>query len=77
MMRGFDPFRLRAFDYRRGQLVRMTIDEWLAASGLTFELDPTEAPDPQGRLTEGLSLPAGEYRWRHLFRIVLLALAIS
>ena len=37
-------------------------DEWLAASGLTFELDPTDAPDPQGRLTEGLSLPAGEYQ---------------
>jgi hypothetical protein len=68
MMRGFDPFRLRAFDYRRGQLVRMTIDDWLAASGLTFELDPTEAPDPQGRLTEGLSLPAGEYRVAAFFQ---------
>jgi hypothetical protein len=62
MMRGFDPVRLRAFDYRRGQVVGMTVDEWLAASRLTFELDPDEAPDPQGRLTEGLSLPAGEYQ---------------
>jgi len=62
MMRAFDPFRLRAFDYRRGQLAKMTTDEWLATSGLTFELDPADAPDPQGRLTEGLALPAGEYR---------------
>src|SRR4249920_2326120 len=46
MMRSFDPVRLRAFDYRRGQLVSMTVDEWLAASALTFELDPTAAPDP-------------------------------
>ena len=68
MMRGFDPVRLRAFDYRRGQLVSMTVDEWLAASGLTFELDPTEAPDPQGRLTEGLSLPAGEYQVAAFFQ---------
>jgi hypothetical protein len=68
MIRGFDPVRLRAFDYRRGQLVSMTIDEWLAASGLTFELDPTAALDPQGRLTEGLSLPAGAYQVAAFFQ---------
>jgi hypothetical protein len=61
LLTAFDPDARRAFDYRAGALAKMTPAQWTDATSLTFRLDPAEAPDPQGRLTEGLSLPPGEY----------------
>lgn len=62
LLTGFDPDARRAFDYRSGALTKMTPQQWLDVTRLTFRLDPSEDPDPQGRLTEGLSLPSGTYQ---------------
>lgn len=62
LLEAFDPDARRAFDYRAGALAKMTPQQWLEVTRLTFRLDASEAPDPQGRLTEGLSLPPGTYQ---------------
>lgn len=62
LLQAFDPDARRAFDYRSGSLSKMTPQKWTDASSLTFRLAADEAPDPQGRLTEGLALPPGVYR---------------
>jgi hypothetical protein len=40
---------------------KLTPQQWLDTARLTFRLDPSEPPDPQGRLTEAMSLPPGTY----------------
>ena len=62
LLEAFDTDARRAFDYRAGALAKMTPQQWLDVTRLTFRLDPSEAPDPQGRLTEGLTLPPGTYQ---------------
>jgi hypothetical protein len=62
MLMRFDPDALRALDYRRGRVGKMTPDAWLEAGRLTFEMGPPSDADPQGRLTDGLALPAGSYQ---------------
>ena len=62
LLEAFDTDARRAFDYRSGALAKMTPQQWLEVTRLTFRLDPSEAPDPQGRLTEGLQLPPGTYQ---------------
>ena len=63
----FDPDARRAFDYRGRTLSKMSPEQWVEASSLSFRFDPAEAPDGQGRLTEGLSLPPGTYQVTALF----------
>ena len=45
----------------------MSEQQWLDVTSLTFRLDPSEPPDGQGRLTEGLTLPQGSYQLSVLF----------
>jgi hypothetical protein len=67
LLTAFDPDARRAFDYRQRTLAKMTPQQWLDTTSLTFRLDPADAPDPKGRLTEGLALPQGEYTVNVLF----------
>ncbi|MFN7984433.1 MAG: hypothetical protein U0Q11_21525 [Vicinamibacterales bacterium] len=62
LLKNFDPDARRAFDYRSGALSKMTPQQWTESASLTFRLAADDGPDPQGRLTEGLALPPGEYR---------------
>lgn len=64
----FEPAARRGFDYRAGDLTGMSAARWLESGSLTFSFDSREPPDSQGRLTEGLSLPAGDYDVSVLFR---------
>ena len=59
LLTAFDPVRLRALDYAR--LSKMSAAEWVRTGELTFDLDPTQPPDEQGRLTGPLTLPPGRY----------------
>lgn len=59
LLERFDPHRARAFDYAR--LARLTPQQWLSRLTVSFDRDPGSIPDPQGRLTEALTLPPGEY----------------
>ena len=68
LMDRFDPGALRALDYRGNRLRKMTSDEWIGASALVIDRDPAEPVDPQGRLTDALALPPGEYRLSVGFR---------
>jgi hypothetical protein len=54
-------------DFRSRLPAKMTPQQWVDTTRLTFRIDPDEAPDTQGRLTEALSLPAGDYRLEVLF----------
>ncbi len=67
LLTAFDPDARRGFDYRQRTLRKLTPEQWIEASRLTFRLDPAEPPDPQGRLTEGLTLPQGAYDVNVLF----------
>ena len=67
LLAGFDPDGRRAFDYRQHAYTKMTEQQWLDVTSLTFRLDPSEPPDGQGRLTEGLTLPQGNYQVSVLF----------
>ncbi|HYM22791.1 MAG TPA: hypothetical protein VEU08_06275, partial [Vicinamibacterales bacterium] len=59
LMRAFDPQRRRAFDLAR--FAKMNASEWIDATKLTFDLDPSQPADELGRLTGPLSLPPGDY----------------
>ncbi|MGE3511312.1 MAG: hypothetical protein AB7N65_20775 [Vicinamibacterales bacterium] len=59
LLERFDPHRLRAFDYAR--LSRLTPQQWLSRLTVSFDREPGSVPDSQGRLTEALTLPPGEY----------------
>lgn len=59
LMTAFDPVHLRAFDYARR--ARMAPGEWLAAGGVTIDLDPAQPVDGYGRLAGPLALPPGSY----------------
>jgi hypothetical protein len=67
LLTAFDPDARRGLDYRQRSLQKLTPRQWLEASRLTFRLNPDEPPDPQGRLTEGLTLPPGTYDVQVLF----------
>lgn len=67
LLTAFDPDARRGFDYRQRSLRKLTPEQWIEASRLTFRLNPDEPPDPQGRLTEGLTLPPGTYDVQVLF----------
>lgn len=65
LLERFDPVRLRAFDY--GAMHRLSPQEWLKRLTITLDREPDAPPDPLGRLTEGMTLPAGEYEVRVWF----------
>jgi hypothetical protein len=67
LLESFDPDARRGFDYRQRRLQKLTPEQWIDATPLTFRLDPGEPRDSQGRLTEGLSLPPGTYEIDVLF----------
>jgi hypothetical protein len=62
----FDPGRVRAFDFNR--LAAVDPAEWLAASTIVYERNPTLPADPIGRVTSALSLPSGRYEARVWFQ---------
>jgi hypothetical protein len=59
LMNAYDPRHLRAFDY--GTRSKMTPAQWIAAGGVTIELDPTQPVDGYGRLAGPLALAPGAY----------------
>jgi hypothetical protein len=59
LMNAFDPERLRGFDYASRS--KLTPAQWISATGITIELDPSEPADGYGRLTQPLALPPGAY----------------
>ncbi|HEX4348664.1 MAG TPA: hypothetical protein VHZ73_13900 [Vicinamibacterales bacterium] len=59
LMTAYDPEHLRAFDY--GARSKMSPARWLAAGGVTVDLDPTQPVDGYGRLAGPLALPPGTY----------------
>lgn len=61
----FDPVRLRAFDYARMQ--HLLPPEWLSTLTMNLDREPGALPDPQGRITGALALPAGVYEVRVWF----------
>lgn len=65
LLERFDPARLRAFDYET--MRRLSPEEWLKEFTITIDREPSVPPDPLGRLTERLTLPAGEYEARVWF----------
>ena len=59
LMTDYDPKHLRAFDY--GTRSKMTPAQWIAAGGVTVDLDPAQPVDGYGRLAGPLALPPGTY----------------
>jgi hypothetical protein len=66
MLDTFDPFRRRAYDYASG--ARLAEDRWLRRSTTVFEREAGSDPDPLGRVTDALALPAGRYEMQMWFQ---------